>query len=347
MKKWMSLAVATLLAGSLGLAGCNLPSGDETGNKVLTVYAPDGAPALAVAGLAVEGYTLEYDGQSVELDCKIVSSTVISTKVTNKDMGANADFCVLPVTAGSKLLGSGEKYGLLGAVTHGNLYLVSKDSESVYKVETVSSLVGKTIGVLQINEVPGLVLKTALDKHGLAWQELKNDTAVDATKVNLVGISGPADMGVIEADCYLLGEPAVSAQKGKGYSIVGSLQEIYGGENGYPQAVLVGKKTILADTALVKAFAKAVAESTAWLASAEGAEIVSRVTASLEDENYATTLKAPLLTAEVLARCSVRFAQAKDCKGAVEAFLRDAGNVNPQMAVLPQEAFYYMQDLGV
>ena len=125
MKKWMSLAVSTLLAGSLGLAGCNLPSGEKTDGRVLTVYAPDGAPALAVAGLAVEGYTLEYDGQSVELDCKIVSSSVIATKVTNKDMDANADFCVLPVTAGSKLLGSGEKYGLLGAVTHGNLYLVS------------------------------------------------------------------------------------------------------------------------------------------------------------------------------------------------------------------------------
>lgn len=346
MKKTAFLLAAGILALSLFMPACNKKQESEQGSN-FTVYAPDGAPALAIAGMMSEDFSIAYGNKTSKLDCKVVSSSVIATKVTNKDTDKNADFCVLPLTAASKILGNGEKYGLLGAVTHGNLYLISKNTEVSFTAENLTSLVGKTIGVLQINEVPGLVLKTALQKRGVAWQELKNDVGRDATKVNLVAISGPADLGVIEADCYLLGEPAASAQKGKGYSIVGSLQEIYGGVNGYPQAVLVGKKSLLDEDGLAAAFAKAVAESAAWLASADGATIVSRVTASLEDSNYATMLKAPLLTAEVLGRCSVRFEQAKDCKTAVEEFLNSAAAVNPQMAVLPQEAFYYTADMGV
>ena len=333
------------MTAGLCFSSCGLQAGSD--KSTFTLYAPDGAPALAVAGMMQEDFFIEYGGKRAEIDCYAVNPTLIATKVTNKDEGKNADFCILPLTAASKLLGSGENYALLGAVTHGNLYLVSANSGVQYTQENLSALQGKTVGVLQINEVPGLVLKTALVGGGVAWQECKNDGNKAEDKVNLVAISSPAELGVVDADCYLLGEPAASAQAGKGYAIVGSLQELYGGENGYPQAVLVGKKSVMADKAFTAAFAKAVAKSAEWLKAAEGAEIVSRVTASLEDSAYATTLKAPLLTTEVLGRCGVRFTQTKDCKAEVEAFLTAAATVNAQMAVLPQTAFYYMEDLGV
>lgn len=345
MKKIVYWAVGTALTAGLLFSSCGLQAGGEA--DAFTLYVPDGAPALAAAGMMEEDFFVEYSGKRAEIDCYAVNPSVIATKVTNKDEDKNADFCILPLTAASKLLGSGENYTLLGAVTHGNLYLVSANSNVQYTSENLSALQGKTVGVLQINEVPGLVLKTALVGGGVAWQEWKNDGNKAEDKVNLVAISSPADLGVVEADCYLLGEPAASAQAGKGYAIVGSLQELYGGENGYPQAVLVGKKSVTANKAFVSAFAKAVAQSTEWLKTAEGAEIVSRVTASLEDPAYATTLKAPLLKADVLGRCGVRFTQTKDCKSEVEAFLTAASAVNAQMAVLPQTAFYYMEDLGV
>ena len=63
-------------------------------------------------------------------------------------------------------------------------------------------------------------------------------------KVYLRAITGADAVGVIDADYFLLAEPAVTAQSKKGYSIAADLQSLYGGENGYPQAVLVAKAVV-------------------------------------------------------------------------------------------------------
>ena len=133
----------------------------------ITVCMPDGAPALALAQLMHE------DTADDGITYKVVNSSLIASKVTYNDMDKNADVCVLPVTAASKLLGSGEKYEMLGVVTHGNLYLISKDGEQV-TAENIEDLKGKTVGVLQINQVPGLTLKTVLKKYGVGYKEITN-----------------------------------------------------------------------------------------------------------------------------------------------------------------------------
>lgn len=132
-----------------------------------TVYMPDGAPALAMAKLMHE------DSADDGFHYKVVAPATIASRVTNKDESANADFCVLPVTAASKLLGSGERYQMLGVVTHGNLYLIAKNGTPL-TAENITHLQGKTVGVLQINEVPGLTLKTVLNKYGLNYKEMTN-----------------------------------------------------------------------------------------------------------------------------------------------------------------------------
>lgn len=132
--------------------------------RELTVYMPDGAPALAMAKFMAE------DTQADGVSYQVVAPAMIASKVTNKDENANADLCVLPITAASKLLGNGERYKMLGVVTHGNLYLISKDGQHI-TAENIQILKGKTIGVLQIKEVPGLTLKTVLKKYGLAYKE--------------------------------------------------------------------------------------------------------------------------------------------------------------------------------
>ena len=80
--------------------------------------------------------------------------------------------CVLPVTAASKLLGQGNRYKMVGVVTHGNLFLISKDGEAL-TAENLSNLKGKTVGVLKINEVPGLTFKTILNKYNIPFEEIK------------------------------------------------------------------------------------------------------------------------------------------------------------------------------
>jgi NitT/TauT family transport system substrate-binding protein len=269
-----------------------------------------------------------------------VPATAIASKVTYKEEEKNADLCVMPVTAASKLLGNGENYTMLGAVTHGNLYLIAKEGEEVSA--DCSSLMGKKVGVLQINEVPGLTFKATLNKYGIPWQELTNEGIMAVDKVNLVAISGPEAVGTIDADFYMIAEPAASAQAKKGYTIVGNLQTLYGGENGYPQAVLVAKKSLVEEKAQwVKEFVSKVEGSAEWLSAASGEDIVAAVSAHMEDKTSSTSLKAPLLSTAVLERCGIYFTYAAACSVEVEEFLEGLLSVNDKAAAIPQSAFYW------
>lgn len=323
---------------SLFLAGLTLVAGFAFGCKEnqgeITVYMPDGAPALALAGLMAED--TEEDGVTYN----VVPATMIASKVTNEDNTKNADLCVMPVTAASKLLGTGEKYLMLGAVTHGNLYLIAKEGE--YNAQNLSSLIGKTVGVLQINEVPGLTFKAVLNAYQIPWQEVKNDGGRVEDKVNLLAITGADAVGVTDADCFMIAEPAATAQSKKGYSIVGDLQTLYDVEEGYPQAVLVAKKELVEkNEKWTKEFTAKVEGAATWLQTASGEEIVAAVSAHMEDKQTATSLKAPLLSSAVIARCGIRFTYASACKNEVNAFLTAMLAVNSKAAAMPLDAFYW------
>ena len=331
MKRKLSVVLASLLF-AVGFVGCG--GGKDAPQSDVTVYMPDGAPALALAGLMAE------DTKEDGVTYNVVPATMIASKVTNKDEAKNADLCVMPITAASKLLGKGERYVMLGAVTHGNLYLIAKEGE--YTSDNLSSLVGKTVGVLQINEVPGLTLKATLNKYDIPWQELTNDGSIAADKVNLRAITGPEAVGTIEADCFMIAEPAASAQAKKGYSIVGNLQTLYGGENGYPQAVLVAKKSLVQDREdWTKTFVSKVEGAATWLQTASGEEIVAAVSAHMEDKATATSLKAPLLSSAVLGRCGIYFTYASACSTEVEGFLNGMLRVNDKAAAIPANEFYW------
>lgn len=333
-RKKSALALACVCAlGACGVAGCK-----QDKNEIY-VYMPDGAPALALAG-AMAGDT-ETDGISY----RVVDSSSIVARVTYENETDNADVCVLPLNSAAKQLGDGSEYQMLGAVTHGNLFLIAKDGEVQYNAENLSLLKGKTVGVLQLDKVPGLTFKTVLKKCGLDFNE---GAEAQSDKVNLVGMASAKELGVTEADCYVLAEPAVSAQAKNGYKIVGDLQSLYGGEAGYPQAVLVAKRTLIEnDGEWVRSFLGSVKDSVAWLETASGAEIVSAVEAHLEDADYETSLKAQILDIEgVKVRCGVRFEQSLDCAAKANAYLALARTVNEKLAVLPSENFYCMTDFN-
>ena len=107
------LAVMTLALGGV-FAACG-------NNKVeVTVYAPDGAPALALARLMSQEMTFGKEA----VDYNIVDATTIQTYVSGES--PQADIAVLPVNAAAKVLGDGSVYQMLGVVTHGNLYALGK-----------------------------------------------------------------------------------------------------------------------------------------------------------------------------------------------------------------------------
>ena len=137
--------------------------GTTSSPSSVSVYAPDGAPALALAKLMSEENTFSQ----TSLTYNIVAADTIGARVSGENPAA--DICILPVNAASKLLGSGSKYKMLGTVTNGNLYILSKDGETLTK-HNLSLLKGKTVGVINLANVPGITLKIILNKYGIPYE---------------------------------------------------------------------------------------------------------------------------------------------------------------------------------
>lgn len=130
--------------------------------STVEVYMPDGAPALALARLMAEdmqfGNTVNYH---------VVVADTIASFVNGEN--PKADICVLPSNAASKLLGNNSSYTMLGTVTNGNLYILSKNGEEITSNNIKTALSGKTVGVIQLANVPGLTFKLILNKYGLSY----------------------------------------------------------------------------------------------------------------------------------------------------------------------------------
>ena len=316
MKKCACIIAGITLFSACGFAACK-------GNTDITVYTPDGAPALAIAKL------LQDDRKDDGVTYRIVNPQTITATVTYKDEDKNADLCVLPLTDATQHLGDKDAYQLLGVVTHGNLYILSQDQTPITDVRALS---GEEIGVLQLHKTPGQVFKSILQKN-------------DVTDVTLTNITGGGEVGALQGvNYYVLAEPAVTGQKSKGFHIVGDIQTLYGGEDGFPQAVLVAKSSLIEENpTFIKGFVQDVQASATWLATATGEEIVSAVSSHTES-GYTTTLKAPLLQPQTLARCGVYFTAARDSKTGIENFLEDVSQIDENITIPPDERFYCTVD---
>ena len=344
MKKTVAVTMAFFLstAALASFAACTPAEDTQSDSPVYTVYAPDGAPALALAN-AIDKTTdngFEYH---------IVASSTIAAQVTGE--APAADFCILPVNAAAKLLGSGETYQMLGTVTNGNMYFLTTGDNASLTTDNLDVLVGKTVGVVQLSNVPGLTFQTVLKANDLDYQILSSEVLDSDDMVNLQPIQDAAT-GVTPAggcDYYLCPEPAASAKiKGPAasanpFKLAGSLQNLYGDGTGYPQAVLVAKTSVIEDTygaAMVEEMIGYMEGSAQFLAEAEASEVV----ALLEDkytEGMTPSLNANNLTSEVIANCSVRFTPAQECKERVNAFLAELIAISPDFTSAVDDAFYY------
>lgn len=325
MKK-IAVGLAAIFASlTMGAVGC------QKQTEKIDVYMPDGAPALALALPMYEDK--EEDG----VEYHVVSSQVVQTYVTGKT--PEAEVCVLPVNLAAKLLGAGETYKMAGVVTHGNMYFISTD-EKTYTRENASELIGKTVGVVQLNNVPGLTLKTALNGLQIPYQELrggeKSDSAVNLLPVDLQTLGG--------ADVYLVPSPAADKRVEKtNFRFVGSLQELYGGDNGYPQAAIVVKNEVLENNAeWLGDFLGKIDENTEWLKTTERTVICEAVKAHLS-EGLTPTFTAENLTDSAIKNSGV-WLQRMDATaaGEVALFLRRLTDIDAAKAAVPNQAFYWM-----
>ena len=337
MKKFL----ATALALTIGAAACVFTAcAGENDDGTYTVYAPDGAPALALANAVNE--------DDDRYDFRIVASNAITAQVQGEEPAA--DFCILPVNVAAKLLGKGETYQMLGTVTNGNMYLLTTGGNPGITTDNLSTLVGKTVGVVQLNNVPGLTFQAVLSRNDIDYQILGNDVEATSDKVNLQAFADASTVTPASGcDYYLCPEPAATgkingtASSANPFKLAGSLQTLYDGENGYPQAVLVAKTSVIEEAkSVVDTFITYMEGSADFLASASAADVV----ALLEDcytEGMTPSLNANNLNATVIANCSVYFTAAQDCKSRVNAFLAELIDLNAEFTSAVSDSFYYAE----
>lgn len=306
-----------------GLVACGKTEAAE-----IDVYAPDGAPALALA------YAMHSDGERDGVSYHVVEASTIAAYVSNKDREKNADVCLLPVNLAAKLLGGGEEYQLLGVATHGNLYLLG---EKPIGKNNAEELKGKTVGVVQLANVPGLVTKAVLSDLGLSYALLSDGGPMDGTKVNLKGVVPSRDLAALGIDYLVAPSPAAERL---GLPFAASLQELYGDGNGYPQAVIVAKRTLIeSDTAWVRAFLAQVESGAAWLKTAEIESICGAVEGKLHG-GIAPTFTPKTLSREAIENASVYFSSAMESKTEIKEFLRDLSSVATENFEVSDGFFY-------
>ena len=206
------------------------------------------------------------------------------------------------------------------------------------------------MGVVQLPNVPGLTLQAVLNKYHIDYQIVENDGEKAADKVNLIAFDPANVTPAGGCDYYLCPEPAASTKiKGtasaqKPFLMAGDLQALYGGDEGYPQAVLVAKKSVLEgdkdDNAAVKTMLSYMKESGAYLKTVTPETVLSALD-GVRTEGMTASFNANNLTKEVIANCSVRFSPSGECKERVNAFLEELIAVNESAAKAVSDDFFY------
>ena len=321
MKRLICLIISLLTA--ISITGCSKSN--------ITVYAPDGAPALSLykAMDTVSG-----------VDFKIVGSETIETVVTGRDMVA--DVCILPLDSASRLIGDGSNYQMLGAVTHGNFYFLSKDGE--INEDNLSSLVGKTIGVLQLKKVPGLTFKAVLDSFEIPYVEISNVSLKQQDKVNLIAIN-KTEVCSSGADVYLVPSPMADIkEKATSYSVVGSLHELYS-DSGFIQAVVVAKKSVITSNInKVKEIISCIKGVESLLLQESVEKICLTIENNLES-GLTPSFNKNNLTSTSISRANIKFISAKNCKAEVLEFLQKIKAVEPSAVKDVSDEFFYQGEL--
>ena len=303
MKKLFIMFLSVLLT----LCAIAPISADDTYS--VKVSAPNGAPALAVATLAVE------DPDSYTF----VAADTIAAEFANK----TADFIIAPINAGAKLYKAGKSdYKLAAVVTWGNLYIASQKSD--FALEDIN---GAAITLFGENTINASVVLYALAQNGLE----------PASVEYLAGAANTQSLLLSDENAIVVtAEPALTAARMKNDAIsaysVNDLLKAANGFDGYTQAGL------FVSAATLENHPEAAAE---YLSKAE--EAVSKaetdVAAVAEAAVALEILPNPKVAAAAIPNCALRYMSAAEAKEQVEA----TANIDLTQfgGSLPADDFYY------
>ena len=303
MKRFLSLILIALLA--LSCTAC-------AEEYVVTASAPNGAPALALAMLAVENpdrFTF-------------VAAETISAEFANQ----NSDFIIAPLNAGAKLYKAGKStYKLAGVVSWGNLYIASQKADF-----QLNDLNGAKVTLFGENTINASVVKYTLEQNGIVPAEIQYLGSAANTQSLLL-----TDPNAI----VVTAEPALTAAQMKNPAItayaVNDLYKAATGYDGYTQAALFVKaETAQQHPEAVKAFIAAVAASCDQATTDVDAVASAAVTLEiLPNEKVAV---------KAIPGCAVRFMGAAEAREQIEF----TANIDLSQfgGALPADDFYYVAE---
>lgn len=306
--------------------GNNKPAYSYT--SAISVYMPDGAPALGFAKLMNDDNRLGKTG----LTYTVVTASAIGDFVRDK----TATIAVMPVNLASILCGTGENYKMAAVLTHGNLFVIGKGEAT--KLE---DLKGSVVEVVNINNVPGLTFMSLLKGANIDYVVGDKEDAPDPDKVTLAGNNGGAEIAAaIKAGHYVVApEPAVSLFTAKtGAKVNMSLQTLWSGESGYPQAVLMVKNDLLRDEAFMTALYSALEESAEWVKT-NGAAAATAVGNHFIDGGQ-TSLSGAALTEAAVTGCNIRVQKSADAKSQVNDYIAKIRTIRENAASVVSDAFF-------
>lgn len=268
-----------------------------------TLVCPDGAPALSA-------YALKDEDVSVTVYPSSSAPTQISKDIKNKQ----ADFAILPINLASKLCKDGENYKMLGVLTHGNLYGVSKTGIGLDNIK------GKKVGVIQLSGVPGYTFKLLLSAMSVPYTEdesklTENNVYLFQLASDATAVKTALDKG--KADVCIVAEPMSSNLVSK-YAFQRSIdiQQEYGS---FPQAVLIAKTSVIEkDVTAVKNIISAF-ENFDYV-SMNSSEAVKWINSKFLD-GASSQLSAGALSETAISKSNVYFSSAQNEKQRVISYL--------------------------
>ncbi|MBE5755014.1 MAG: ABC transporter substrate-binding protein [Clostridiales bacterium] len=333
MKKFFAVMLSIMLTLSLFSVACDKPAGEK---DTLTFYAPDGAPALAIAEFI-------EDDEDFGIDADITYSVVASSDIGPTMAQGKGDFIVMPVNAASKLYkaNKNDPYIMAGVVTHGNLYIMSSDNTT-----SLDGLLGKVVGVIGQGLVPDLTLKAILSDNNLLDKVVVGDTATEG-KITLRYFAQAPEMmpllkqGVISVG--LLPEPAATnltkVAPNREWTRL-DIQELYDGEQkSYPQAVLMVKKSVYDKYKTQIDGMKTYFDSSAAWAKENPEDAVDAVNERLA-QGVTPSLVAANITPAVIENCKIYYENASVSKTAVKNYINKIIAIAPQSAANISDDFF-------